>query len=60
MEQLPMILDGIILAILLGFAIIGYRTGFIMAALGFVPIMFACIGVRRHRPRPFASGNIFR
>ena len=41
-----MILDGIILAILLGFAIIGYRTGFIMAALGFVPIMFACIGVR--------------
>lgn len=46
MEQIPLILDGLVIIGVLVCAMIGYRKGFIMEALSFVPMVAALVSVK--------------
>ncbi len=46
MEQMPLILDGVVILWILVFAGLGYWRGFILEALSFVPMLAAMIAVK--------------
>ncbi|WMI80780.1 CvpA family protein [Anaerotignum sp. MB30-C6] len=50
MEQMPLILDGLVVVGILACAIIGYYKGFIIEALSFLPMVAALVAVKLFTP----------
>ncbi|NCC15203.1 MAG: hypothetical protein EOM28_02475 [Clostridia bacterium] len=57
MEQMPLILDGAVIIWILVFAVIGYRKGFIVEALSFLPMLAAMVAVKFLTPM---AGKLLR
>lgn len=57
MEQMPLILDGVVILTILACAIIGYHKGFILEALHFMPMVAALVAVKFLTP---VAGKLLR
>ncbi|MDD4844476.1 MAG: CvpA family protein [Anaerotignum sp.] len=57
MEHMPLILDGVVILWMIGCAINGYRKGFVMEALGFLPMLAALVAVKFLTP---VAGKLLR